>query len=482
MAKSIKAFIAVLLMAGALWLGACGQGKEPGEPSAGESQPLGQEQPEDKNAFFRAEWEKYIQQIEDELPKLEVPEAEVPENVILMGVRRGDYENISGPIKAFNLAQSEYKVEVKTYETTDAIFLDLVRGHGCDLLVMDSLYLTILSDKGGLEDLSPYLDKSEKVNRENLFDAVLETGTAGGRLVGLMPGFTVRAILVEKGYTKDGGWTIEEYLALMDKNPDVPLFRCSDPQKTVGELLGTLFELTESFVDWDERSCRFDSGDFVRALELTKGYSERFRKTDFGLTPDIYEILHGGQVQTETVEIRLSNGVSDYLDLRDAFLGVYDLAGYPNPEGEASYPLNGLAKALYAMNASSAKKEAAWAFLEFMLSDYQMSLADKGSDFPVRRDILEGMLQEEAEAELTEKYLVVNQYSKEMRPKKGTFTEEDKERLLYILDHASPPTVLMYGGFRAILDEELGAFFAGDKTAEETARIIQNRVTTYLTE
>lgn len=104
MAKSIKAFIAVLLMAGALCLCACGQGEEPGEPSAGESQPLGQEQPEDKNAFFRAEWEKYMQQIEDELPKLEVPEADVPENVILMGVRRGDYENISGPIKAFNLA------------------------------------------------------------------------------------------------------------------------------------------------------------------------------------------------------------------------------------------------------------------------------------------------------------------------------------------------------------------------------------------
>ena len=67
-------------------------------------------------------------------------------------------------------------------------------------------------------------------------------------------------------------------------------------------------------------------------------------------------------------------------------------------------------------------------------------------------------------------------------PTRGGFTEEDKESLLYILDHASPPTVLQGGAFWAILNEELGAFFAGDKTAEETARIIQNRVTTYLKE
>lgn len=38
------------------------------------------------------------------------------------------------------------------------------------------------------------------------------------------------------------------------------------------------------------------------------------------------------------------------------------------------------------------------------------------------------------------------------------------------------------GTFRKIVSEELDAFFAGDKTAAETARIIQNRMTTYLNE
>lgn len=483
MVKNIKILAVVLLLACGLFFCACGgKGKDPVKPSAGDSQ---QGQPGGEETDSRTEWEKYMQQIEDEIPKLEDPEGEdVPENVIVVGAIMGNYMNISKPVNAFNMAQSDYQVQVKTYETTDAIFLDLVRGKGCDILVMSPQYLTILADKGGLEDLSSYLDKSEKVNREDLFDAALEVGTAGGRWVGILPDFTVEAILVEKGYTEGGGWTIEKYLALMDRNPDVPLFRCNDPQTVGVQLMFKFHTLTESFVDWEKRTCSFESEEFIQTLEMVKSYAQRFRKADNNdRTVDIYEMLYQGQIQTASIEIRPGQYFADYQDVSNAFLGSYDLAGDPNPEGKVGYSMRGLAEELYCMNAASAKKDAAWTFLEYMLSDYQESLGENyNQGFPVRRDILERKLQEEIGAELTEKYMRQNPYSKEMVPKRGNFTEEDKERLLYILDHASPPTVLQGGAFWAILDEELGAFFAGDKTAAKTAEIIQNRVTVYLNE
>lgn len=394
----------------------------------------------------------------------------------------GNYLNISKPVNAFNQAQSDYQVQVKTYETTDAIFLDLVRGKGCDILVMSPQYLTILADKGGLEDLSSYLDKSEKVNREDLFDVALEVGMAGGRWVGILPDFTVWAILVEKGYTEDGGWTIEKYLALMDRNPDVPLFRCNDPQTAGVMLMNTFHTLTESFVDWEKRTCSFESEEFIQTLEMVKSYAQWFRKSDSDLFPDIYNMLYQGQIQTADIEIRSWQYFSEYQDIRDAFLGSYDLAGDPNPEGKVGYSMKGVAEELYCMNAASAKKDAAWTFLEYILSDYQESIAGNAQEFPVRRDILDRKLQEEISAELTEKDFRQNPYSNEWAPKRGNFTEEDRERLLYILDHASPPTVLQSGAFWAILNEELGAFFAGDKTAAKTAEVIQNRVTVYLNE
>lgn len=473
MVKSLKAFVVGLLLMGCMCLGACGQGEDPVKPSAESKEQL-------------TELEKWDQQIEEAIPKVDdSEEEEVPENVIVMGAIMGDYMGIVKVVNAFNQAQSDYQVEVKTYETRDAIFLDLVLGKGCDLLVVSPQNLTILADKRGLEDLSSYLDKSEKVNREDLFDIALEVGTAGGRWVGILPDFTVKAILVEKGYTEDGGWTIEKYLALMDRNPDVPLFGGSDPQNAGVRLMNICYMLTESFVDWEERTCSFESEEFIQTLELVKSYAQRFRKADYNnLAPDIYEMLYQGQIQTEEIEIQSEKYFADYQDIRDAFLGSYDLAGCPNPEGKAAYSMQGLTQKMYCMNAASAKKDAAWTFLEYMLSDYQESMdgSDDYHGFPVRRDILERQLQEEIDAELTEKFTRQNSYSKEMVPLRGRFTEEDKERLLYILDHASPPTVLQGGAFWAILDEELGAFFAGDKTAAKTAEVIQNRVTVYLNE
>lgn len=471
MVKSLKSFVVGLLLAGCMCLSACGQGEDPVKPSAEGTEQL-------------TEVDQMYKELEEAIPKVDdSEEEEVPENVIVMGATMGNYMRIVKVIDAFNQAQSDYQVKVKTYETTDAIFLDLAMGKGCDLLVVSPQNLTILADKGGLEDLSSYLDKSEKVNREDLFDVALKVGTAGGRFVGVLPDFTVWAILVEKGYTEDGGWTIEKYLALMDRNPDVPLSRGSDPQNAGGMLTGTLHMLPELLVDWEERICSFESEEFIQTLELLKSYTQRFRKADGNyLALDIYEMLYQGQIQTETIEIRSGQYFSEYQDIRDAFLGSYDLAGSPNQEGKAAYSMQGLTQGMYCMNASSAKKDAAWTFLEYMLSDYQESIAGIAQEFPVRRDILERKLQEEIGAELTEKYMRQNSYSKEMVPQRGRFTEEDKERLLYILDHASPPTVLQGGAFWAILDEELGAFFAGDKTAAKTAEVIQNRVTVYLNE
>ena len=97
---------------------------------------------------------------------------------------------------------------------------------------------------------------------------------------------------------------------------------------------------------------------------------------------------------------------------------------------KARFPMTTIASkiVLYSMNADSAKKDAVWTFLEYILSEYQETVAEgREQMFPARKDIVERVLQEEVGA-------------------------------------------------------ELGAFFAGDKTAEDTAHIIQNSVTTYLSE
>ncbi len=484
MLKTTNTLIFTLLLAGCLCFCACGQENvEPSSESTSASLQWGDVLKPDG----RIDQDKYNEYIGVEVPEVDSGKEEIPDNVILVGAMVSDYQYIHKQINTFNMAQSDYKVQVQRYASADAMLLDLVKGQGCDLLALTPGYLKILSDKGSLEDLSPYLEKSGSVNREDLFEAVLEAGTAGGKLAGILPGFTVQVILVEKGYTKDGGWTIEEYLALMDKYPDVPLSGSADPKLVYMWLMNELSALPDSFVNWDERSCRFDSEDFIQVMEMLKEYAQRCQKaapTD--LTMTFADRLYKRQVQTTTENIYYDQYFSKYHDILDAFRDAYELAGWPNQEGEVRYPMPDYLEktVLYSMNASSLKKDGAWSFLEYMLSDYQETMAEKGGDgFPARRDIVERLLQEEVEAEVTEKYLVSNFFTKEQRPKRGNFTEEDKEQLLYILDHAVPSAGIwkdrvLWG----IFVEELNSFMSGDKTAEDMARVLQNRVTTYLNE
>lgn len=486
MVKKTKGLILTLLLGGCLFLSACGQ-KETVEPSSEDPSPSPAPlQWEDIwNSDGTLDRDKYNQYFGIEVPEADTSK-EVPENVILLGALAKDYELIHRQVNAFNKAQSGYKVEIQRYESRDAMFLDLVRGKGCDLLALKPSGLTILSDKGGLEDLAPYLEKSDKVNREDLFDAVLEAGTVGETLAGIMPSFNVDVILVEKGYTKGGGWTIAEYLALMDKYPDVRLTSSVSPQFYVAWILNELSALPESFVDWEERTCSFESEAFIQTIEMLKSYAERCQKAEKDSTSTqttLADKLYNRQVQTMSITFSFEEYFSSYRDIKDAFLESYELAGIPNMDGEVRYPItdsvNGTV--LYSMNAASAKKVGAWLFLEYLLSEYQETMRSEG--FPARRDLVERLLQEEVEAEVTENYLSENFYTGEMAPKRGSFTEEDKEHVLYILDHVVPPTALQAGGtFRTILMEELNAFLMGDKTAAETAYILQNRMTTYLSE
>ena len=147
MVKAIKIFMFTLLLGGCLCLSACGQKETIEPPSEGTPAPL---QWEDvfNPADGKIDQDKYNEYMGISVPEQAASE-EVPENVVLLGATSADYQYISRQVNAFNQVQNDYKVKVQRYESTDAMFLDLVRGQGCDLLALSPTDLTILADKGG---------------------------------------------------------------------------------------------------------------------------------------------------------------------------------------------------------------------------------------------------------------------------------------------------------------------------------------------
>lgn len=69
----------------------------------------------------------------------------------------------------------------------------------------------------------------------------------------------------------------------------------------------------------------------------------------------------------------------------------------------------------------------------------------------------------------------------EAPPGGAKMTDEDAQRFLALLNEID--NVAIYDEtVLGIIDEEASAFFAGEKTAEETASIIQSRVQLYVSE
>ena len=484
MFKGLKYNISVLMLGSCLLMTACGGESAEQQSSVEESSSMSFE-----DVLQEGNIEKINEYMGIHAEDLETSEAEeTPENVILVAAKARDYSDIYDIILGFNQSQSEYKAEVKKYEDRDDMLLDLVRGKGCDVLVLPSTYLTMLSDKGGLEDLAPYIEKSEAVDKEDLFEIVWDIGMANGKLAGIISDFSVQAILVEKGYTENGGWTLEKYLALMDLYPDVPLNQYSNAEDFWNWHMNELGELPESFVDWETRTCSFDSDEFIQTIQDLKSYLDKGLKVDYD-SNGMYlgaERMYRRQIQTLRVNFEYQVWFSEYKQIRDTFLDSYELAGFPNLEGEVKYPVQLSDPLCFCINGASGKKEAAWQLLEYMLSEecQQAILDARKFGFSVRRDVLEERLQEEVEADPEEVYyMYTNRYTGEKVIERGEFTEEDKELILYILNHAAPlPMLYKDKGFTDIYGEELDAFLAGDKTAEETAKNLQNRMSLYLME
>ena len=137
------------------------------------------------------------------------------------------------------------------------------------------------------------------------------------------------------------------------------------------------------------------------------------------------------------------------------------------------------------MSSASKVKDGAWQFIrQFLLEDHQASIT---YSFPVSRKALDLLAQDA----MTQKYvenedgeqvpdeLIYYVGGQEVRI--TVMTEEEAGRVLDLLtsvDHR----LYQNEDVLAIVEEEAAAYFAGEKTAEETAQIIQSRIQIYISE
>ena len=431
----------------------------------------------------------------------QVPRSSLGEKkVITLGVLYPD--QVNDAVIRFNRQHPDVRVEIVDYsQYADAmneedllnnfskLTTEIMAGDMPDLLAMDMLPYEQLAAKGLLEDLYPWIDGDAELSREDFIPSVLRATEQGGKLYQAAPGFSVITLIGAADVVGDrNGWSFDDLEAALATMPEgcTPL----DPAMGRNEvLMMCLFVDMNSYVNWEQGTCDFQNEDFCKLLDFCGTFpAEADYSSDYGSMTG--RISAGKQMLMDTTIYDL-----DELDYNDQYFGGNcSYVGYPTRSGSGSVVMlsNG-----FAMSAGCRNKEAAWEFLRmFLLPEYQR----QQYGLPLRQDVLKEKIEEAGiRYEMDEKgeyrlddegnRIPISRGGMGMTDEFGNVvqlelygvTDEQIDKFMKVIESADQAMDLNTRIYN-IVKEEAAAFFAGQKSPEEVAKLIQTKVSLYLGE
>lgn len=417
--------------------------------------------------------DKSIKEDEEEYSGAEVQTVEKQEIVLA-----GDPADVklSQIVGQFNVSNEKYKVVIKAYDS-ERLLTEMVTGNGPDLVSNYAVDFRECVDKGMIEDLNYYLENSERLSSDMLFEKVLEVYTIDDILTCIPPAFYIDS-LYGKASELGGqpGWTTQDFMTYVKKHQGCSVLEGStfgDSQKMI--IIINWWSQQDRWIDYSSGTAFFDCEDFRELVELASGYESMYDAAVFQETSE--ERWNEGKIAL------LNNAVvnlNDYMEIKDLMCGDMVSIGYPGENGSPVYGIGGYGG--YAISSSSSNKDGAWEFIEFQILNQQGSMkTDAG--IPVLKSAYQDMIDETVTYRNNMNSGDENTGGNGDKNAKGEYivTQEDIGAFEYMIENAA------FGGGRysaveSILLEELEACFSGNRTVDDTVRIIQNRVQLYLDE
>lgn len=404
---------------------------------------------------------------------------------------------IKRQILEFNKNNPEYEIELTSYEEyavnnyQDAVTKlnnDMIAGNLPDIIVLNSeLPIDSYISKGLLADLYEFMDNDETINRSDYVDSVFKAFETDGKLYELVTSFYINTIVGKTSQVGDeSGWTVDEFIAFVDANADKSVFGAEmDRSWFFSSIMSYCYG---NFVNKETGECSFDSEDFIKLLE----FSNRFPKEidyDSLYSDDSYYMEQQSQYRNNKTLLDMVT-IQNFTQIRELEQGSFGepvtFIGYPGAGGNgASF----IANTEIAITSKAANPDGAWEFVKYFLSDeYQDLYADSNSwQFPVKLSSLQKKAENAKERPYwenedgTKEYYDNNYWLGDTKINIGVNTDEDNQKIMDLIN--STTNVSRYDqDISNIIDEETAAFFEGQKSAQEVAEIIQNRVSNYIAE
>ena len=392
-------------------------------------------------------------------------------------------DNIKKAAIAFNKKSNKYQVEFKDYSNEEdpqtKMNADIIAGNVPDILCLSGLSVDQYAEKGILEDLTPYYEKDSDVSTDDLIPSVAKAMQIDGKYYYIAPGFYVNTLVgAAKTVGTEPGWTMDDLKKILDEHKDARPFYSENKNDN---LYSFITMNISDYVDWSTGECSFDGQDFKDILEIcNRGSNEETEYSeDSPSEPSLVKegkvlLTNGGSLDMESVEL-----------YEAMFNGDITFIGYPNKDKDGSYFSFDNQLGIYS---KSKVKDAAWEFLKtFLTKEYQGDRNNLYSN-PTRQDAFDMLVKSKT---ATEKY--TDELGNEVEPLQSGWGWDDlnvdigpltdKQAQMYIdLVNNTDKTGEYNDEIGNIITEEAKAYFSGQKSLDETADVIQNRVKTYVNE
>ena len=402
--------------------------------------------------------------------------------------------DVKSKIIEFNKANTEYRINIKDYSTYDTIEdytqgmtrlnADIVAGDVPDIMILNTqMPVESYAAKGIFADLNEFLEKDTEVKKDDLLPNILEALSLNGELYRIAPFFSVNTFAAKTADVgEEPGWTMDEALALLATKPEGT--NLLSEMTASSFMYYTMWICGEQYVDWENGECHFDSDGFMKILEYANTLPRTIEYTaimdDESYWKELDEQYRNGKT---ILNLQYLSGFRDYAYVEQAVFGEdITLIGFPTEEGNGAGLNIGTTMAISAI---SKHKDVAWEFVKlFLKEDYQDKLT---YNFPVRISSLRKL-----EEKAWEKPYYIDEngnkveyddyyYISEMEiPAVPLTQEETGEFIDYLM---SLDKLCVYNeALNNIITEECESYFAGQKTAQEVADIIQSRAKIYVSE
>lgn len=423
-----------------------------------------------------------------------VPPEEVKDKQVIVLAMAGANWNVRRCAINFNKENEDYRISILDYSSLyssdddymagiNRLNTDIASGKVPDVILLnESMPVESYISKGLFEDLKPYINKDEELDLDNFMPNIVEAFSVNGKMYALVPSYCICSLVAKASDVgEERGWTVQEAADLLASKPEGTWLL---ENVTRSRMMTYCMSMSgNQFIDWESGACSFNSDEFIQMLEFIGTFPEEIDEDIY--TDDFWD--HYDSMWREGRVIGSVYYFGSFRDYNNVEKGTFGeeitMIGFPSSNEDGSVIVPDMQ---FALSAKSGVKEGAWEFLRTFVTDkYQEENVTYSFPLSISRLL-------ELAGEAMEKPYYIDEKGNKVEYDNTHYiggeeitippmTKQETEEMMELL-YSFTQVAKQDDTLQNIIEEEAAPYFAGQKSAEDVAAIIQSRVQIYVNE